>query len=268
MRRLAVPLVLVLSVTAVLADAPSTSLRPLARGEVGQSARPAPEPLIGPADLGVQSEATPVAPERKRRGLFALLRPKDRPDTVRQKGRRADAARRQNMVCNDPDLQGVAIGRVSSNVPGCGVDSAIRLQSVSGISLSTHAVMDCTTAAALKSWVDGGLRPVLGKQGGGVVQLRVAAHYACRSRNNVKGARISEHGKGHAIDISGFILRDGSEITVLDGWKERKTGKLLRRVHGAACGPFGTVLGPNSDRYHRNHFHFDTARYRSGPYCR
>jgi len=30
----------------------------------------------------------------------------------------------------------------------------------------------------------------------------------------------------------------------------------------------GTVLGPEANRFHRDHFHFDTAEYRSGPYCR
>jgi len=25
---------------------------------------------------------------------------------------------------------------------------------------------------------------------------------------------------------------------------------------------------PNANRFHRDHFHFDTARYRSGSYCR
>jgi hypothetical protein len=42
----------------------------------------------------------------------------------------------------------------------------------------------------------------------------------------------------------------------------------MRRMHRGACGPFGTVLGPEADRYHQDHFHFDTARYRSGSYCR
>jgi hypothetical protein len=34
---------------------------------------------------------------------------------------------------------------------------------------------------------------------------------------------------------------------------------FLRSIHHAACGPFSTVLGPEADRNHRNHFHFDTA---------
>ncbi|MFC3117580.1 extensin family protein [Jhaorihella thermophila] len=58
-------------------------------------------------------------------------------------------------------------------------------------------------------------------------------------------------------------------MTVAKGWKSsHRTRKMLQRAWKTACGPFGTVLGPNADRYHRDHFHLDTARYRSGPYCR
>jgi hypothetical protein len=128
-------------------------------------------------------------------------------------------------------------------------------------------VIDCPTALALKTWVDDAVKPAL-KSRGRVSRLRVAAHYTCRTRNNKKGGRISEHGKGRAIDISGFTMEDGSEITVLKGWNAKSTGRALKSIHKKACGPFGTVLGPNADRYHRDHFHLDTARYRSGTYCR
>lgn len=104
--------------------------------------------------------------------------------------------------------------------------------------------------------------------GGGLSGLRVVAHYTCRTRNNRPGARISEHGRGKAIDIAALQLRDGSEIAVLRDWGQGPRGRILRRTHKAACGPFGTVLGPNSDRHHRDHFHFDTASHRGGPYCR
>lgn len=35
--------------------------------------------------------------------------------------------------------------------------------------------------------------------------------------------------------------------------------RFLRRVHGAACNYFGTVLGPEANEAHRNHFHVDMA---------
>jgi hypothetical protein len=128
--------------------------------------------------------------------------------------------------------------------------------------------MDCTTARALDDWVRSGVLPALSGRGGGAVALEVAAGYVCRTRNNQAGARISEHGRGHAIDISGIRLADGSVLSVLRDWDQGEGGRLLRALWGAACGPFGTVLGPEADRFHRDHFHFDTARYRSGPYCR
>lgn len=40
---------------------------------------------------------------------------------------------------------------------------------------------------------------------------------------------------------------------------------FLRRVHAGACGIFGTVLGPDANAAHRDHFHFDMKdRRRSG----
>jgi hypothetical protein len=87
-------------------------------------------------------------------------------------------------------------------------------------------------------------------------------------RNNQPGAKVSEHGSGRAIDIAGIGLNDESEMSVLTDWNSGAKGRALRQMHRAACGPFGTVLGPEADRFHRDHFHFDTARYRSGSYCR
>ena len=55
---------------------------------------------------------------------------------------------------------------------------------------------------------------------------------------------------------------------MLDHWRSGEYGKIIKAMHTSACGPFGTVLGPNADRYHQNHLHLDTARYRSGSYCR
>jgi hypothetical protein len=43
--------------------------------------------------------------------------------------------------------------------------------------------------------------------------------------------------------------------------------KFLRHAHGTGCGTFGTVLGPESNKWHRNHLHFDLAQRKSGPFC-
>lgn len=195
------------------------------------------------------------------------LRPELRPRAIVQQAMARRAERRKGQVCGDPDLQGDEVGFVPGRINGCGVKDAVRLKSVSGVTLSQHAVIDCATAKAIKKWTEKGAKPALRNVGGGLASYRVAAHYACRTRNNQPGARISEHGRGRAIDISGFVLKNGTTLTVLKDWNSRN-GRALKAMHKAACGPFGTVLGPNSDRFHRDHFHFDTARYRSGPYCR
>lgn len=202
--------------------------------------------------------------ENRQGGLFKSLRPVFRSRKAAVAPPRAVAG----SVCGDPSIQGDVVGRVAGSMSGCGLEDAVSVSSVSGVRLSMKSTMDCGTARALKSWVDNSAKPALSSKGGGLREIKVAAHYACRRRNNSKTGKISEHGKGRAIDISGFQLADGHEITVLRDWNAGRSSKALRRMHAEACGPFGTVLGPKANRFHLDHFHFDTARYRSGTYCR
>lgn len=171
-------------------------------------------------------------------------------------------------LCGDPTLAGAPLPEIPGRLPGCGVEAPVRITRAAGIALSQPATLDCRTARTLSAWLRDAVQPAIGSRGGGIAGIEVAAHYACRTRNNRPGAKISEHGRGRAIDISAFRLADGTRITVLAGWRDRRQGRILRRLHEAACGPFGTVLGPAADRFHQDHFHFDTARYRVGSYCR
>lgn len=210
-----------------------------------------------------------VGEKKKRRGwLFRSLRPQARTANAGTAAKAARIAREKSAVCGDPDIQGVPMGRITGQIRGCVIDQAVGVQSVSGVVLSQRSTMDCKTAKALKSWIESGMKPAIGNRGGGVTRINVASHYACRRRNNASSGKLSEHGKGRAIDISGFTLRDGTEITMLKHWNSTSYRKILRTMHRKACGPFGTVLGPNANRFHLDHFHLDTARYRSGPYCR
>ena len=234
-----------------------------------------------PVDQPVATRATSVDPiaalaltaitESQGLGPAISLRPVLRPDdlqaSVVQAGLFNRKPPRKGSVCGDRFIRGKEVGRVPGRIRGCGVQDAVRITEVSGVALSTPAVMDCTTAKALKTWVDNGLQPAF-RRLGTVTHMKVAAHYACRTRNNQPGAKISEHGRGRAIDLSSFTLTNGQVVTVLNGWHRGSTGKAVKKAHASACGPFGTVLGPEADRFHRNHFHFDTARHRGGPYCR
>jgi hypothetical protein len=237
----------------------------------------APESSPRPEPRPAAAEVTRLAGVLSTSGVLASPRPEARPEglgarILRAAGVRtpppATATGRAGAICGARDIEGARLAPVTARVTGCGIAEPVQVTSVAGVALSQPATLDCQTALALRDWVDGAVKPRIGRSGGGVAELNVAAHYACRPRNNQKGARISEHGRGRAIDISGIVLKNGATISVLRHWRDAEVGPVLKDLHRAACGTFGTVLGPNSDRFHQDHFHFDTARYRSGTFCR
>ncbi|WP_108482899.1 extensin family protein [Oceaniglobus ichthyenteri] len=253
------------------AKAPATSPRPEPRAR-DVVTRAVVEQIVSDVQ---KSRVTPVVVQATLGARMARSpRPPARPENLHRRavvtavGFRAVPPSVSGSVCGDPDIRGSRMSPIAGRIRGCGVDAPVRVTSVAGLALSSAATMDCATAQALKTWVDRGVKPTIGRLGGGAAGLQVAAHYSCRTRNNKPGAKVSEHGKGRAIDISAIVLRNGVSISVLKGWRSAQHRKILHNLHRAACGPFGTVLGPNADRYHQDHFHFDTARYRSGSYCR
>lgn len=260
--------------------APDSSLRPITRPvpDAGQPAEALPErfsvakvplalPPIRPQLRPPSAQMIAAAARVETDPVFSpelSLRPVFRPDAVVQQALFGKRKKKKGSVCGDIAIQGEKVGNYGKG-GGCFIPDAVRVKSVSGVTLSQSALMTCDTAKALNKWVDKGLQPAFKKK---VTELKVAAHYACRTRNNKAGAKLSEHAKGRAIDISAITLKDGTKVTVLSDWSRGKYSKALQKSHKAACGPFGTVLGPRSDRYHQDHFHLDTARYRSGAYCR
>jgi hypothetical protein len=289
MRRwIGVLVLLTMTATAVRAEAPDTSLRPLSRPAAASpepettvsaptpdlTLRPRPRPATGQAPPPEQTAAATepeAAPAPTRRG-FLKLRPEPRPETglqtasaIRILPGKSAVMGRKGSVCGVNGIKGEELAPITSRVKGCGIADPVRVTSVDGVTLSMAATLDCPTARALHDWVRGALKPAFGRND--VVQLQVAAHYACRPRNNVKGAKISEHGRGKAIDISAIVLANGKTVSVLDDWRT-KAGKPMVKAYRAACGTFGTTLGPDADRFHRNHLHFDTARHGNGAYCR
>ncbi len=234
LRPLPRPASIAAAVPAVVAVAPAGSA----------TIRPMPRPAI-------LSASAPAPAEKPQGGLARLFGGGKKPKT---------AVPTDGFVCGDPDIRGDELAPISSKVNGCGVDEPVRITSVDGIKLRGSATVNCETASALKTWIDKGMRPAFNKD---VVELQIAGSYVCRPRNNVRGNKISEHGRGKAVDISAFIFADGTEWTIA-----RDYNRQIRKAHKAACGIFGTTLGPGSDGYHEDHLHFDTAGYRNGPYCR
>ena len=139
---------------------------------------------------------------------------------------------------------------------------AVQLSALSG-DLSQFAVsnlgpVQCQVASAFGNWarfgVDRAAREILGSP---LARIETMGSYACR---NVAGSnRRSAHARAEAIDVSAFVLEDGRRITLSDDWKGGTAAEreFLRVVHKSACKRFGTVLGPEYNRAHEDHFHLE-----------
>jgi hypothetical protein len=260
------------SLSRAIASAALASLAAPVRPAGADTPRPAPRPLVA-----VPAVAQVSAPVASRLAVARSPLPERRQESARQRYlqnlQRAAAVRAQpapsaitgrasGNLCGVRGIEGQTIAPIARTAQGCGVANPVRVTAVDGVRLSTAAVMECDTARALHTWVRTGVRPAVGNHGGGVVELRVAAHYVCRTRNHRPGAPISEHGKGRAIDISAIRLASGEVFSVSRGWRDRTYGPMLKAMHRAACGTFRTTLGPGSDGMHEDHFHYDTAQRR------
>lgn len=153
---------------------------------------------------------------------------------------------------------------------GCQVQNRYDVRSLGQVSFSQPATMNCGMVSPLNSWLSGTVQPAAQRHfGSEVTGITVAASYSCRPRNNKRGAKMSEHGFGNAIDIAAFTLADGRTISVeKDYYSRSDDGEFLKQIRSDACGQFATVLGPGSDAEHRNHFHLDLENRKSGQaYC-
>jgi hypothetical protein len=151
--------------------------------------------------------------------------------------------------------------------PGeCGIDDAVRLEAVmlpdrTRVALSPPAIVHCIFAEAIVQWVRLDLAPAVRPLGVPLRSIDNYAAYDCRGRNRVVGARLSEHGKGNALDMRSFRLANGKAFRFTDPEEPKDFREALRKD---MCARFTTVLGPGSDGYHEDHVHVDRAERHGG----
>jgi hypothetical protein len=149
-----------------------------------------------------------------------------------------------------------------SDPAGCSIPYPIILKSLgTNIGLKPQAEMNCATAEATARFA----RDIISPAAQNVFDqpLKSISHasaYVCRPRAGTQ--KLSEHAFGNALDISSFMLSDGTTVAVELNPPE-KNGQFVNTVRRAACGPFKTVLGPG-DPDHSEHLHFDLAPRRHG----
>ncbi|WFL76461.1 extensin family protein [Altererythrobacter arenosus] len=153
---------------------------------------------------------------------------------------------------------------------GCQAVNSVQLSALQGdrgqFGLSNIGPVTCPTAQTLSGWarfgVDRAARQILGSP---LARIETMGSYSCR---NVAGtSRRSAHSQAAAIDVAAFVLEDGQRIEVKSDWSEgsAKEREFLRVVHQSACKRFGTVLGPDYNAAHRDHFHLEHG---DGRFCR
>ena len=153
----------------------------------------------------------------------------------------------------------VALGGPSA----CGAERPFEMVAAANgrVALKPPALLRCPMIPQVDRWVVNVVEPAARHTyGASLAEITVAGSYACRPINHVSGGTLSEHGRANALDVSGFTLTDGTRIRVKSGWRgDARQRAFLRAVHDGACAQFSTVLGPDYDAAHRDHFHVDLA---------
>lgn len=164
-------------------------------------------------------------------------------------------------------VQPSAYMSLSSKIDGpgvCGMDHPFKVSAFNngGIGLKSKVTLACPIIPRIDTWLDEIVKPAAMMYFGVPVVDLKAGSYSCRPRNNQRGAKLSEHSFGNALDVMGFVLADGREVSIVKGWKGSPAEQdFLREAFVGACRYFTTVLGPGSDAFHYDHLHIDLARH-------
>lgn len=119
----------------------------------------------------------------------------------------------------------------------------------------------CPVAAALALWEREVVQPAARRHfDSRVVRIDHAGSFSCRRLYGRSEGRFSEHATADAIDILAFRLGNGRRVAVLRDWDDEPSEMaFLREVRDGACDLFSTVLSPDYNSAHADHFHLDQA---------
>lgn len=258
----------VLALFAVLTAAPSLAADLPPVGPLPQS-RPAPQAETPPAQVKreVQGPPAPPKPEGPLKGT--VLTPEAElvvtPESAEAHADCLAALTALGVVFTEKK-------RIDEG-EGCGIDKPVSVSALSGgIALKPAATMTCPAARALAQWTQDSVVPAAKAAfpEKSLQSLETASAYVCRLRNNAERAKISEHARGNAIDVSAFTLSGGERVDIHPRREDATlSGAFQRAVTASACLYFTTVLDPESDAAHEKHLHLDVLARKGGyRYCR
>ena len=128
----------------------------------------------------------------------------------------------------------------------------------------------CPVATGLEIWLRHSVRPAaVAILRSPLARIEHLGTYNCRRIGGGEEGVWSEHATGNAIDIAAFVLEDGRRISLLADWDgTAEEQAFLRQVRDGACQTFATVLSPEYNAAHADHFHLDQADRMVGGVCR
>jgi hypothetical protein len=234
----------------------------------------------GAAALGIRRIAVAVTVSAVLLGMafalysFAKSRPQDMPWTPLDLGEKPGLFTAGKLVALTRDfpqcrrlLERAGVRYVALAPIGgeqCGYTDGVRLTAGGARTIGfapKDVGMACPVAAAMAMLEWNVLQPAAQRHFG--VRVRTIEHfgsYNCRRMYGRSTGDWSEHATADAIDFSGVVLTDGTRISVVGDWTgSAKKAVFLREVRDGACKLFSTVLSPDYNAAHRDHFHLDQA---------
>ena len=153
-------------------------------------------------------------------------------------------------------------------VAGCPLSNVVRVQRT-GVRFSAPFTLTCPVAVSWLMFERQRLQTLAEQHfGESISRIQHFGTFACRNIYHCKNARRSQHASAAAFDVAGFTTQSGVRVSVLKDWNNQSAANksaFLHDVHDAACDYFGTVLGPDYNAPHANHFHLDNSNF---GYCR
>src|SRR6185437_2190758 len=132
-------------------------------------------------------------------------------------------------VTSDPTecnkrIQAIAVTEPLPRLIGpeaCGGSDMLRLEAAlrsdgARIELKPAPVLRCEFAESVAAWLRDEAAPRVEKLGAPLRTVETYDDFECRGRNRVAGAKLSEHGKGNAVDLRAFVLADGRAFELTD----------------------------------------------------
>ena len=173
------------------------------------------------------------------------------------------------LLRDDPNACFAALDRASVDyvpapvrpiVKGCGYEDAAILRHAD-VSYGGDVLMRCGALVPLLLWQRHVVEPAARRMfDARVTAIRNYGTYSCRNINHARYGRRSQHATANAIDVAGFVLADGTRISIARDWHDTGAkGRFLHDVRDGACRFFGVVLSPDYNALHHDHFHMDAS---------